>query len=177
MKELNFENPTTIKFQINGRAVQVEVNPKMSLLDVLRNKLGLTGTKRGCNRGDCGACTVIMNGKTVLSCLVPAIQANGKKIETVEGLAKGEKLHPLQKAFIECGAIQCGFCTPGMLLSAKALLDKNSNPTREEVIKAISGNLCRCTGYKKIIDAVMLASQKIAGGGKNGRDRKKNTAD
>ena len=166
MKEVSFSEKLKIKFQVNGKEFEIEVNPGLSLLDVLRNQLGLTGTKRGCNAGDCGACTVIMDGKAVLSCLVPILRAAGKKIETVEGLAEGEKLHPLQEAFIECGAVQCGFCTPGMLLSARALLNKNPNPTRDEVRKALSGNLCRCTGYKKIVDAVMLASQRIVRGGK-----------
>ena len=132
-----------------------------TLLDVLREQLGLTGTKNGCDAGDCGACTVIMDGKAILSCLTPVLQAAGKEIITVEGLAQEGKLHPLQEAFIECGAVQCGFCTPGMLLSAKALLDQNPSPTQEEVKVAISGNLCRCTGYKKIIDAIMLASKRI----------------
>lgn len=165
MKEVSFDGKLKITFQVNGKDVEIEVKPGLSLLDVLRNQLGLTGAKRGCNKGDCGACTVIMDGKVVLSCLVPILQAAGKKIETVEGLAKGEKLHPLQEAFIECGAVQCGFCIPGMLLSAKNLLDKKPNPTREEVREALSGNLCRCTGYKKIIDAVMLAGQRTVRGG------------
>lgn len=166
MKEVSFDGKLKIKFQVNGKVVEIEVKPGLSLLDVLRNQLGLTGAKRGCNKGDCGACTVIMDGKAVLSCLVPIMQAAGKKIETVEGLAKGDKLHPLQEAFIECGAVQCGFCTPGMLLSARTLLDKNPSPTREDVREALSGNLCRCTGYKKIVDAVMLASQRMVEGGK-----------
>lgn len=164
MKEVSFSEKLKIKFQVNGKDFEIEVNPGLSLLDVLRNQLNLTGTKRGCNAGDCGACTVIMNGKPVLSCLVPISRAAGKKIETVEGLAKGEKLHPLQEAFIECGAVQCGFCTPGMLISAKALLDRNPSPTREEIKEALSGNLCRCTGYKKIVDAIILASQKMVRG-------------
>jgi len=165
MKEISSTKKLKIKFQVNEKDYAIEVNPGLSLLDVLRNQLGLTGTKRGCNAGDCGACTVIMDGKAVLSCLVPISRAAGKKIETVEGLAEGEKLHPLQEAFIECGAVQCGFCTPGMLISAKALLDKNPSPNREEVREALAGNLCRCTGYKKIVDAVMLASQRMTRGG------------
>ncbi len=161
MKEVGVTENLKIKFQVNGKEIEIEVNPGSSLLDVIRKQLGLTGTKKGCNAGDCGACTVIMDGKPVLSCLTPISRAAGKKIETVEGLAKGEKLHPLQEAFVESGAVQCGFCTPGMLTSAKALLDKNPRPTREEVREALSGNLCRCTGYKKIIDAVMIASQRM----------------
>jgi len=132
-----------------------------TLLDVLREQLGLTGTKKGCDAGDCGACTVVMDGKAILSCLTPVLQAAGKEIVTVEGLAQEGKLHPLQETFIECGAVQCGFCTPGMLLSAKALLEQNPSPTQEETKVAIAGNLCRCTGYKKIIDAIILASNRM----------------
>jgi carbon-monoxide dehydrogenase small subunit len=152
---------TKVKFQVNGQDVELDVDPMVTLLDVLREQLCLTGTKKGCDTGDCGACTVIMDGKAILSCLTPVLQATGKKIITIEGLAQEGKLHPLQEAFIECGAVQCGFCTPGMLLSAKALLDQNPSPTREEVKVAISGNLCRCTGYKKIIDAIMFTSKRI----------------
>lgn len=152
---------TRVRFRVNGQDVELDVDPMATLLDVLREQLGLTGTKRGCDAGDCGACTVIMEGKAILSCLTPVLQAAGREIVTVEGLAQEGKLHPLQETFIECGAVQCGFCTPGMLLSAKALLDQNPGPTREEVKVAISGNLCRCTGYKKIIDAIMLASKRI----------------
>ena len=122
-----------LSFQLNGQDVELDVDPMATLLDVLREQLSLTGTKRGCEAGDCGACTVIMNGKAILSCLTPVLQATGKGVVTVEGLAQEKELHPLQEAFIECGAVQCGFCTPGMLLSAKALLDQNPNPTREEV--------------------------------------------
>ena len=152
---------TRVRFRVNGQDVELDVDPMATLLDVLREQLGLTGTKNGCDAGDCGACTVIMDGKAILSCLTPVLQAARKEIATVEGLAQEGKLHPLQEAFIECGAVQCGFCTPGMLLSAKALLDQNPSPTQEEVKVAISGNLCRCTGYKKIIDAIMLASKRI----------------
>lgn len=150
-----------VRFQVNGQDIELDVDPMATLLDVLREQLGLTGTKKGCDAGDCGACTVIMEGKAILSCLTPVLQAAEKKILTVEGLAQEGKLHPLQEAFIECGAVQCGFCTPGMLLSAKALLDQNPIPTRQEIRVAISGNLCRCTGYKKIIDAIVLASERI----------------
>lgn len=150
-----------VRFRVNARDVELDVDPMATLLDVLREQLGLTGTKKGCDVGDCGACTVLMDGKAILSCLTPVLQAAGKEITTVEGLADEGKLHPLQEAFIECGAVQCGFCTPGMLLSAKALLDQNPGTTREAVRVAISGNLCRCTGYRKIIDAIMLASKRI----------------
>lgn len=150
-----------VRFRVNARDVELDVDPMATLLDVLREQLGLTGTKKGCDVGDCGACTVLMDGKAILSCLTPVLQAAGKEITTVEGLADEGKLHPLQEAFIECGAVQCGFCTPGMLLSAKALLDQNPSTTREAVRVAISGNLCRCTGYRKIIDAIMLASKRI----------------
>lgn len=152
---------TRVRFRVNGQDAELDVDPMATLLDVLREQLGLTGTKNGCDAGDCGACTVIMDGKAILSCLTPVLQAAGKEIVTIEGLAQEGKLHPLQEAFIECGAVQCGFCTPGMLLSAKALLDQNPSPTREEVKVTISGNLCRCTGYKKIINAIMLASKRI----------------
>ena len=131
------------------------------LLDFLREELGLTGTKKGCAEGECGACTILMNGKAVLSCLIPVFKADGADILTVEGMAKGERLHPLQQAFWEQGAVQCGYCTPGMLLSAKALLDENPEPSLEEVKKAISGNLCRCTGYGSIVRAIQIASEKM----------------
>lgn len=150
-----------VRFRVNGKDVELDVDPMATLLDVLREQLGLTGTKKGCDAGDCGACTVIIDRKAVLSCLTPVLQANGKEIVTVEGLAQGGGLHPLQEAFIECGAVQCGFCTPGMLLSAKAFLDEHPNPSREQIKVAISGNLCRCTGYKKIVEAIMLASKKV----------------
>ncbi len=147
---------------VNGKSYQVSVEPIESLLDVLRDKLGLTGTKKSCDEGNCGACTVLINGKTVHSCLVLAISARGKEITTVEGLADGEKLHPLQRAFIENGAVQCGYCIPGMLLSAKALLDDNPKPTEDEVRQYLSGNQCRCTGYVKIIEAVLAAAEEMA---------------
>lgn len=150
-----------ISFRINDERRELEVDPSLTLLEVLREELRLTGTKRGCGRGDCGACTVIMDGRAVLSCLIPILQADGTEITTVEGLAKNGELHPLQQAFIDAAAIQCGFCTPGMLLSAKAFIDQNPMPTREEARMAISGNLCRCTGYKKIVDAIMLAAARM----------------
>ena len=145
--------------------VEFEVDPRKMLLDVLREQMGLTGTKRGCSRGDCGTCTVIMDGKAILSCLTPVLQASGREIVTVEGLAHDGKLHPLQESFLECGAVQCGFCTPGMLLSAKAFLQQNPSPTHPEARVAISGNLCRCTGYTKIVDAIILASESMRGNG------------
>ena len=144
---------------INGKEYELAVSPNMTLADLLREELLLTGTKEGCELGDCGTCTVIMNGKAVNSCLVLAVQASGKEITTVEGLETDEGLHPLQEKFIENGAIQCGFCTSGMLLSAKSLLDKNPKPNEAEIRTAISGNLCRCTGYQKIVESIKDASE------------------
>lgn len=143
-----------IHFTLNGNEVEIEIEPKLLLVDLLREKIGLTGTKIGCREGECGACTVLLDGRSVNSCLLLAIRVDGHEITTVEGLAKGDELHPLQERFIEEGAVQCGFCTPGMLLSAKYLLDKNPNPSRKEIAKHISGNLCRCTGYAKIVKAI-----------------------
>jgi aerobic carbon-monoxide dehydrogenase small subunit len=143
-----------IQMTINDRAYEVAVEPNKTLADLIRYDLGLTGTKKGCDTGDCGACTVILNGDPVNSCLVLAVQADNAVIETIEGLSTDEGLHPLQQAFVEKGAIQCGFCTPGMILSAKNLLDKNRAPTEEEIREGISGNLCRCTGYQKIFEAI-----------------------
>jgi carbon-monoxide dehydrogenase small subunit len=143
-----------VHLEVNGEEYQVRVEPQEILLDIIRDKLNLTGTKRGCDTGDCGACTIIMDGKAVNSCLVLAIEADGKKILTIEGLAKNGQLHPLQEAFVQYGAIQCGYCTPGTIMSARALLDENPNPTEEEINKAIAGNLCRCTGYTKIVQAI-----------------------
>ena len=143
-----------LRMTVNGKPVEVRVNPTWTLLRVLREELRLTGTKKGCEQGDCGACTVQMEGKAVNACLVLALQAEGKAIETVEGLGTAENLHPLQQSFIRQGAVQCGFCTPGMLMSAKALLDQSPRPTRDEIKRGISGNLCRCTGYVKIIKAI-----------------------
>ena len=143
-----------LQMKVNGKPVEILVKPNRTLLDVLREDLGLTGTKKGCGQGDCGSCTVIMDGRAVHSCLVLALQATGKEVETIEGLGTSENLHPLQASFIRNGAVQCGFCTPGMLMSAVALLRKKENPTEEEIRKAISGNLCRCTGYVKIVKAI-----------------------
>lgn len=148
-----------IRLTVNGESYTVAVQPAESLLDVLRDKLGLTGTKKGCNRGDCGACTIIIDGKTVNSCLVLAVEANDKEVLTIESLANGGRLHPIQEAFIQYGAVQCGYCTAGMIMSAKALLDENPEPTEEEIRRAIGGNLCRCTGYVKIVDAIKKASE------------------
>jgi len=144
-----------IDININGEPYRVEIEPQRTLLEVLREDLGLTGTKEACGAGNCGSCTVIMDGKPVLSCLVLAVESQGKNILTIEGLAKDGRLHPLQEAFIEHGAIQCGFCTPGMILSAKALLDETPHPTEGKVRSAIAGNICRCTGYAKIVEAIM----------------------
>jgi len=150
-----------INLKINGETYELNVKPNTLLLDLIRDEIGLTGTKRGCDTGECGACTVLIEGKAVNSCLVLAVEADGKNIITIEGLTKNGKLHPIQEAFIEEGAVQCGFCTPGMILSAKALLDRDLNPTEEEIKKAIAGNLCRCTGYTKIIKAIKAAAKKM----------------
>lgn len=151
-----------IEVNINGIDHRLEVEDDLRLIDLLRNELHLTGTKEGCGEGECGACTVIFEGKTVNSCLILAIQAHGKKIITIEGLGDENNLHPIQRAFLEKGAVQCGYCTPGMILSAKALLDVNSKPSRGEIREAISGNLCRCTGYEKIVDSIERASELIS---------------
>lgn len=147
----------TLTMKLNGEKVTVQVKPSALLVEVLRDQLELTGTKVACGEGECGACTVLLDGQPVNSCLVPALKAQGREVLTVEGLAPLGELHPLQKAFVEHGAVQCGYCTPGMLMSAKALLDRNPNPTEEEVRLAISGNLCRCTGYAKIVEAILDA--------------------
>ena len=154
-----------VKFIVNGKSYEIPIEPQMTLVEVLRDKLDITGTKLSCGAGECGACTVLIDGKPALSCLTLAITAKEKNILTIEGLAEGGDLHPIQKAFIDHGAIQCGFCTPGMILTTKALLDENSNPTQEEVKKALAGNLCRCTGYVKIIDAVLAAAEEMRKGG------------
>jgi carbon-monoxide dehydrogenase small subunit len=147
----------TLTMKLNGEEVAVQVKPSAMLVEVLRDQLELTGTKVACGEGECGACTVLLDGEPVNSCLVPALKAQGREVLTVEGLAPLGELHPLQKAFVEHGAVQCGYCTPGMLMSAKALLDHNPRPTEEEVRLAISGNLCRCTGYAKIVEAILDA--------------------
>jgi aerobic carbon-monoxide dehydrogenase small subunit len=147
---------------VNGQRHEILIKPWATLLDVLREDLGLTGTKEGCGVGECGACTVIMEGRTVNACLVLAAEAHEKEITTIEGLAKGPELHPIQQAFVDIGGLQCGFCTPGMVLSTKALLDKNQKPTDEEIRKGLEGNFCRCTGYTKIIESVRAAARKIS---------------
>ncbi len=154
-----------VKFIVNCKSYEIPIEPQMTLVEVLRDKLDITGTKLSCGAGECGACTVLIDGKPVLSCLTLAITAKEKNILTIEGLAEGGNLHPIQKAFIDHGAIQCGFCTPGMILTTKALLDENPNPTQEEAKKALAGNLCRCTGYVKIIEAVLAAAEEIRKGG------------
>ena len=148
-----------ITLTVNQKEYELAVNPNMSLLDLLREELNLMGAKEGCGIGECGACTVLLNGKAVSSCVMLAVEADGTDITTIEGLETGEGLHPIQKAFVEKGAIQCGFCTPGMILSVKGLLDKNPHPSEQEIRTAISGNLCRCTGYQKIVEAVKTVSE------------------
>ena|SRR3990172_4499666 len=143
-----------IKLKINGDHYEVAVEPLKSLVGVIREDIGLTGTKEGCGRGDCGACTVLLEGKAVNSCLVLAVEAQGKNIITIEGIAINGELHPVQKALIENGAVQCGFCTPGIVMTAKALLDENPSPSEEEIRDYLSGNICRCTGYVKIVQAI-----------------------
>jgi len=150
-----------IKVTVNREVYELEVSVHRTLLDFLRQDLELMGTKSGCETGDCGACTVLVNGKPVNSCLVLAVETDGKEVLTVEGLAHGLELHPLQEAFIEQGAVQCGYCTPGMLLSAKALLDEIPRPTEDEIKEALAGNLCRCTGYYNIVNAVMAAAKRM----------------
>lgn len=149
-----------VQFTLNGKQLSLDVEPGRPLLDVLRKDLGLTGTKEGCGQGECGACTVILNRKAVLSCLIPVGRVENSSVTTIEGLETAEGLHPLQRAFVETGAVQCGFCTPGMILSAKATLDENPSPSEQEIREAISGNLCRCTGYGKIVEAIQYAAQR-----------------
>jgi len=148
-----------VNFKVNGKPVSLDVDPMMRLSEVLREALGLVGTKVGCNEGECGACTVIINRRAVNSCLVLAPQAEGADIWTIEGMAKGDELHPVQTAFLEEGAVQCGYCTPGMIMSAVALLGENPHPTEEEIKDAIAGNLCRCTGYQKIVRAIQRCGE------------------
>ena len=147
-----------IQLEINDLIYEVPVNPRDLLVDVLRKKVGLTGTKKGCGQGDCGACTVLIDGAPILSCITLAIACQGKKITTIEGMADAQgNLHPIQQSFMDHGAVQCGFCTPGMILTAKALLDRNPIPTETEIKRSIAGNICRCTGYKKIVEAIAAA--------------------
>lgn len=150
----------TVNFTLNGRKVSLEVSPEETLLSVVRNKFNLTGAKEGCGQGECGACTMIVNGKPMTTCLILAIEAEGYEITTVEGLSTEDELDVIQEEFITHGALQCGYCTPGMIMSAKGLLMENTDPTEEDVIKALSGNLCRCTGYKKIVEATLAAAKR-----------------
>jgi carbon-monoxide dehydrogenase small subunit len=152
------------KLRVNGEVQEIHVEHNALLLNVLRDQLGLTGAKYGCGLGKCGACTVLLDGVPVNSCLILAVQASGKEITTVEGLAETDRLHPVQQAFVEHGAMQCGFCTPGMVLSAKSLLDRNPHPGEGEVREAIEGNLCRCTGYTKVVEAILSLSKERPGG-------------
>jgi carbon-monoxide dehydrogenase small subunit len=152
-----------MKLRVNGEEQEVLFHPYKTLLEVLREDLDLTGTKHGCELGECGACAVLLDGETSLSCLTLALECEGRSIETVEGLAQGTRLHPLQAAFADCGGSQCGYCTPGMLMTAKALLDAEPDPSRERIKEAISGNLCRCTGYQQIVDAIESAAAEMRG--------------
>lgn len=158
--------PRQISLHINGQHYSVRVEPNELLVDVLRERLELIGTKKGCGTGDCGACTVLMDGCPVTSCLVLAVAAEGKSIMTIEGLAGRDRLHVLQQSFIDHGAVQCGYCTPGLLMMAKSILDHNPTPTEAEVRADIAGNLCRCTGYTKIVEAILAAGEQMAGGEK-----------
>jgi len=152
-----------IELKVNGELFRIKVETRRTLLEVLRETLGLTGTKEMCNKGDCGGCTVMIDGKPVLSCLTLAIEAQGKDILTIEGLAKGYELHPIQQTFVDHGAIQCGYCSPGFIMSAKALLDRNPNPTEDEIKEGISNNICRCTGYVQIVEAIQAAAEIMGG--------------
>ena len=150
-----------VSFVLNGEEIRIETPADRRVVDILREDLHLTGTKEGCGTGECGACTILFDGESRLSCLMVAAQLEGRKVTTIEGLAEGERLHPVQQAFVDLGAVQCGFCTPGMILTAVDLLQKNPDPTRLEIREGISGNLCRCTGYQKIVDAVEAASLRV----------------
>ena len=156
-------NTKKIQLKINGTTHELRVNPWRTLLEVIREDLNLTGTKEGCGEGECGSCTIIMGGKTVNSCLIPAVEADNQEITTIEGLSDGEMLHPVQEAFVTHSGMQCGFCTPGMIMSAKALLDENPNPTDHEIREGIAGNFCRCTGYTKIFESIKAAAESIKG--------------
>jgi carbon-monoxide dehydrogenase small subunit len=164
MSETTAAEKRIISFTVNGIVREVLVEPRTTLLEALRDRLRLTGAKLGCGEGECGACTVLLDGLPVNSCLVLAVEAAGREVLTVEGVADGNDLHPLQQAFIEKGAVQCGFCTPGMILTSLAFLRENPDPTEDEVREAISGNLCRCTGYQKIVEAVLDAARRMGGG-------------
>jgi aerobic-type carbon monoxide dehydrogenase small subunit (CoxS/CutS family) len=149
------------RLQVNGEAHEVAFAPYKTLLEVLREDLGLTGTKHGCELGECGACTVLLDGEAQLSCLVLALECDGRSVQTIEGLARGPELHPLQAAFTDFGGSQCGYCTPGVIMTAKALLDRNPNPTQDEIRQATAGNLCRCTGYQQITEAIESAAEQL----------------
>lgn len=150
-----------VKLKVNGDEFELYVEPQRTLLEVLREDLGLTGTKYSCGAGECGACTVLLDGESVVSCMTLAVEADGKSVETIEGMAKGGELHPIQEAFLEHGAIQCGFCTPGMVMQAKALLDENLNLTEEEIKQYMRGNLCRCGTYPRMVKAIIAAAEKM----------------
>ena len=150
-----------ISFTLNGKEIQIDAPSDRRVVDILREDLGLTGTKEGCGAGECGACTILVDGESQLSCLMLAAQLEGRSVTTIEGIGSEDRLHPVQEAFVEFGAVQCGFCIPGMVLSAIDLLERNPNPTRMEIREGLSGNLCRCTGYQKIVDAVEGAARKI----------------
>ena len=151
----------SIQFMLNGQPIAIEVKPWRTLLEMIREDLNLTGTKEGCGHGECGSCTVMMGGKTVNSCLVPALEADGQEILTIEGLSEAGNLHPIQEAFVENSGMQCGFCTPGMIISAKALLDRNPDPSEEEIRETLAGNFCRCTGYTKIVESIGAAARAL----------------
>ncbi len=153
-----------IRFVLNGKTHELWVAPWRTLLELIREDLKLTGTKEGCGKGECGSCTVIMGGRPINSCLVPAVEADNQEIITIEGLADDETLHPIQEAFVAHSGMQCGFCTPGMIMSAKALLDRNPDPSKEEIREGIAGNFCRCTGYTKIIESIHAAAERMKGG-------------
>jgi len=159
--------PVDLEFTINNRRESLTVEPLEPLLTVIRDRLGLTGTKKGCDGGECGACTVLLDGEPILSCVTPAVLAQGRTVTTIEGLEKDGRLHPLQAAFIEKGAVQCGFCTPGMIMAAAGFLEKVPNPTEGQIREALAGNLCRCTGYQKIVEAVDSAARTL--GSKDGQ--------
>lgn len=154
--------PISVKLVVNGETHELMVEPRTTLLDVLRNELGLTGAKAGCNEGTCGTCTVLMDGKAIYACMTLALECEGREIETIEGLSTEDELHPIQISFIEHDALQCGFCTPGQILSVKALLDSNPNPTSADVERAVAGNLCRCGAYPKIVEAALDAARRLS---------------
>jgi carbon-monoxide dehydrogenase small subunit len=152
----------TLMMNVNGSDVRVDIYPDETLAEVLRDRLGLIGTKVACGEGECGACTVLIDGVAVTSCITPAMKAHGRRVVTIEGLSEDKELHVIQQAFVDATASQCGYCTPGFIMATKALLDANPNPTRDEIMHGISGNLCRCTGYYQIVDAVALAAKRLA---------------